>query len=313
MLGEEQQRRHERGRSIVWPLLLIFLGGLLLLNNMGVLPWSIWQTLWRFWPVVLVLIGLELILGRGNPWLSALLAILTIGLIGMVALVVAFVPWSSSASPRTAVAQQEVQVPLDDAREATVNLHFAAGRLDVAALAPGSGSLLEGSVRQYRGDDPGIEVQTVRNAGAAEVTIKARQDTVALPAPGGLRWQLWLNPSVPLNLRLEGGAAEIELDLRDLHVRDLYAQTGAASALIRLPQAAGETSARLKAGMAELRVEVPQGVAARIVPQGGLATVDVDESRFPKRGDVYVSPDYDSAANRVDIKVEAGMASVTVR
>ena len=64
------RRRH--GGSVIGPLLLIFVGGVFLLQNAGILPASVWGDLWRLWPLVLVLAGLELLIGRRLPWLFAI-------------------------------------------------------------------------------------------------------------------------------------------------------------------------------------------------------------------------------------------------
>jgi len=60
-------------------------------------------------------------------------------------------------------------------------------------------------------------------------------------------------------------------------------------------------------------MRVPSGVAARIRASGGLAEIHVDRGRFPRAGGVYQSADYDTAPNRVDIDVEAGVGSVNIR
>jgi hypothetical protein len=49
-----------RRGSVVWPLLLIAIGSILLLQNLGLLPGNLWGQIWRLWPLALVLIGLEL-------------------------------------------------------------------------------------------------------------------------------------------------------------------------------------------------------------------------------------------------------------
>jgi len=46
---------------LVVPLALIAVGILLLLNTLGVLDWSIWKQIWRFWPVAVVLVGFRLL------------------------------------------------------------------------------------------------------------------------------------------------------------------------------------------------------------------------------------------------------------
>jgi hypothetical protein len=62
-------------RPIAWPVILIALGVLFLLNNLALLSISFWRTLWRFWPIILVLIGIELLFGRSHPWIGTAIAV----------------------------------------------------------------------------------------------------------------------------------------------------------------------------------------------------------------------------------------------
>jgi hypothetical protein len=65
-------------------------------------------------------------------------------------------------------------------------------------------------------------------------------------------------------------------------------------------------------GAASLTLEVPIGVAARIRSKMALGSSQIDESRFPRTFDGYLSPDFEGAANRVDITIEGGVGSVKV-
>jgi len=53
----------ERNNGVLNGVILIMAGVILLLNTMGFLSWDIWETLIRFWPVLLILWGVELLLG----------------------------------------------------------------------------------------------------------------------------------------------------------------------------------------------------------------------------------------------------------
>ncbi|HEY7941389.1 MAG TPA: hypothetical protein VID25_05550, partial [Candidatus Limnocylindrales bacterium] len=96
------------------------------------------------------------------------------------------------------------------------------------------------------------------------------------------------------------------------HVRSLDLQTGASETRVLLPYAAGATTVHARAGVASLILEVPQGVAARIMTRVALGTREIDEARFPRIGDLYQSLDYATCPNRVDIAVEGGVGSVRV-
>ena len=58
---------------------------------------------------------------------------------------------------------------------------------------------------------------------------------------------------------------------------------------------------------------VPDGLSARIRASIGVADLKIDESRFPRSGGFYQSSDFDSAANSVDMTIDAGAASIRVR
>ena len=109
-----------------------------------------------------------------------------------------------------------------------------------------------------------------------------------------------LTREVPLSLRLDVGAAKSTLDLSDLKITDLVLKTGASDTVIRLPKSAGMTSVKVESGAASVKLKVPDGVAARIRSTMGLGSSNIDQRRFPRNGDYYQSPDYDSAVNKGD-------------
>ena len=60
-----------RGGGSFFGLIVIFFGMVFLLNNLGIVPWSVWDGLWKFWPLLLVFIGIRMLIGHN--WLSRLL------------------------------------------------------------------------------------------------------------------------------------------------------------------------------------------------------------------------------------------------
>lgn len=63
--------------SAVWGVLLILAGLLLLANVLGILTWDFWQHIWQFWPVLLILLGVHILLGN-NIFARIVLTILAI-------------------------------------------------------------------------------------------------------------------------------------------------------------------------------------------------------------------------------------------
>jgi hypothetical protein len=285
--------------SEAWPLFVILVGGVGVVTTLldGVRgPASLWSFTW---PVVAIGTGLVLLasttgsLGQGplelieQWWPVVLIALGAWFLIG------AFVP---RPGPNEALV-----VPLDGAPDASIRIRFGAGELAAVRAAPGN--LVDGRF---------VGGVVLRRDGSR--TLELSQDT-SFGIPWLDRrsdWTVGLSGEVPLDLRIETGAARARLDLSDLTVRNLELQTGASETRIRLPRAAGATSVRAETGAASLVIEVPAGVGARISSRMALGSTDVDEGRFPRDATGYASPDYATAANRADIHVQGGVGSVRV-
>jgi hypothetical protein len=90
--------------------------------------------------------------------------------------------------------------------------------------------------------------------------------------------------------------------------------TGASSTHLTLPAKAGYTRANIEEGAASIVVYVPPGVAGRIRASSAFADIKIDGNHFPFREGVYESPDFGSAnKNKVEMKIEMGVGSVTLR
>jgi hypothetical protein len=202
---------------------------------------------------------------------------------------------------RAAGLTEELALPLDGAAEAAVRIRFGAGELTTRAAA--AGRLVDGS---FRG---GV---THRRPSAGRVELE--QDTShGWPwFDRGFNWTVGLTADVPLDLRIDAGASRNLFDLRELQVRSVELHTGASDTRILLPRAAGATTVRAETGAASLTLEVPTGVAARIRTRAVLGSTQIDEARFPRTAAGFESPDYATAANRVDIDVQSGVASLRV-
>lgn len=55
------------------------------------------------------------------------------------------------------------------------------------------------------------------------------------------------------------------------------------------------------------------GVSAKIKTNTSLTALEVDERRFPRKGDFYVSPDFENAGNRVELELDCSLGRVLVK
>lgn len=70
IMGEElsENQNMKSAGDMIWGTLLLYVGAMLLLNFFDIVSWTFWDEIWRFWPVLLILSGLSIILG--DNWFS---------------------------------------------------------------------------------------------------------------------------------------------------------------------------------------------------------------------------------------------------
>jgi hypothetical protein len=128
----------------------------------------------------------------------------------------------------------------------------------------------------------------------------------------GLDWDVHLCQDIPLSLKIDSGASSSILDLTELKVRELSLDTGASTTSLTLPGNAGSTQVDIDTGVSSLTVHVPEGVAARIRLKVGLSAVRIAERFVPLEHGLYQSADFEQAANRIDLTIDAGVGSVEI-
>ena len=200
---------------------------------------------------------------------------------------------------------EQASIPLEGATSAYVKLDHSAGRLTLHSGA-GPDEIINGTFGN------GLSYKSHVERGRLEVKLRTSQQVWAWWPGESLDWDIRLNPDIPLSLKIDSGASASILDLSDLKLTDLDIDTGASSTELTLPANAGNTHVDIDTGASSLKVSVPLGVAASIRVKTGIASVNINP-RFPRLdGGLYQSTDYGTAANRVDMTIDAGVGSIEV-
>jgi len=293
---------------------LIFLGCVFLLQNAGYLPPNFWLSLWRLWPVILVLAGIELLLAGRIPWLLLAGVAAAVLVLGAVA-----INTPSVLAPASSSTVTNQSTELGAARQAQLSVQFDAGELNIAALERPTPTQLANA--SYSGPQDLAPTPTyVVGGDVGRLDFSNGGDANHGLAPlvgaqsGAPRLDLSLSPNVPItSLSVKSGASNAHLDLSALQVKDFDASLGAAATWIRVPQSAGAVTLHISGGASDISIEVPQGVAARLRFRGGLTTINVDQTRFPAAGDnIYQSADFGTSPNSADITIDAGVTKIQV-
>jgi hypothetical protein len=287
-----------QGHGLAGPVFLIGLGAVFLLNNFGHLPWNAWELILRLWPVLIIAIGLDIIIGRRSAW-GAL-----ISLVLMLAIVAGALLLIGVGSPAT----DDVIKWNPDATitHMDVTLNPAIGSLRVNALQDGV-SLAEGVLHLQRGET--VNKQMLSN-GTFSLKSEGNMFFTPVGKASNWKWDVNLTPSVPMNLNVNLGVGEIELNLNHLQVDQFDASMGVGKVTMVLADKA--LHGKVNCAVGETVVLIPHGVEAKITVKAGITAVNVPDS-FTHSGDIYTSQGYSAVnATRIDIEVDQAIGNVRV-
>lgn len=290
----EQKPQQQDACAPFWGIFFLFLGTVFFLQTLGVLPWGLWRTLGRLWPVIIIALGACLVMRRFNVWLVSLIILaLFAGALG-----IAYAQYEPVPVERPGAMKTYVE-PVGGLSKAEINIDFEAGNLDIRSLATSSVYLLEANTN--------VEVDR-------ENRINIRRSEVGWPFWDEVRdrWHVDLAQDVPMTVNARLNMTNASLDLTQLRVVDLRVDADLTNGNVKMP-ASGTVSAFVKADLSTVEITIPEGVAARVKVQADLTPVKVNERRFPRKGDFYVSSDFDTAKNRVELEIDADLSTIEVK
>ena len=303
-----------RRRGVFWPLLLIALGLLFLLQTMGFISGVSWLAIASLWPILLILIGLDIAFaGRWPvPTLVAEVLVIAVGL--------ALVAYAPNLGPGVFVfggsgpGESDVTVPRSGATELDLTLNAGATR----AYRVGGGAT---ELVQAHSADADLRLRTT---GTSRLNVRLDQVTpngFIRPA-GEADIQVQVASDVPTSLTINAGAGQFDIDLSDIHVRTADVNVGASSMRFVLPKPTGDVPIDMNGGASNITLTVPDGVEARISTSGGLISLRSDNPRLGDTGSsrgVFAgktsveTSGYATAHDRVTLTITAGASSIVIR
>lgn len=283
--------------GIVGPVVLLGLGTVLLLGNLSILPLTALETLWRFWPVLLIAFGLEILLSREHAaWATVVRVLVGLAL-------VAGILWLALSGPGMAFKASAHDLTLDAAGATSmeVNLSPAAGKLELGA-GPAD-KVVDGKLYLSTGET--ITSNTEIAGGIA--TVEASSNGFIIQGARAMGWDVNLNPKLPLSLITEMGAGRQTLHLGDLNVTDFTVEAAVGTVEIYLGNQA--LTGVIDSAVGDVLVFVPQGAAVKITLGTALTILDYPDD-YTKQGDVMTSPNTTGGLIDLDISQAVGRVKI---
>ncbi|MGM0401740.1 MAG: LiaF transmembrane domain-containing protein [Chloroflexota bacterium] len=295
-----EERKH---RELFWPLMLIVIGVILLLRQLGIWQFS-WARLWRLWPLLLILIGLDIILSRSRVGSVIFLLLATI----LIVLAILFLP--ASLGERTTPDHQTFDYSARGVNAATIYLDVGVGELELYPLED-SGKLFEAKVAY---DSARTQVTSDVDVVDDQATVHLESTSVGGWTPFGNQsnalWEVGLNTGALLVLQVEGGVNKTSLDLDGMILEEVRLNVGVGQAELVLSEKT-PYKVEIEGGVGSLQLRIPSQAEARIRVDGGLGSVDVDQ-RFRRRDEYYVTQGYQEDEG-IAIEIDGGVGAIDVR
>jgi hypothetical protein len=227
-----------------------------------------------FWPLILILVGGWIVLG---------------------------VFWKPTLD-----AADTFSVPLGAAKHVRYRFSHGAAQIQITGGAPAGLAILGSSA-------VGMNFHSHSDGDRLQIKVDTGPSFIPVLGPAGGMWRYQITEAVPVSLTIEAGASTFEVDLKDVPASEIELKAGASTFNVTLP-ARGVSRLDLEGGAASFNLRIPEGTAARINAVADFTALNVDTNRFPQQGSgIYQSPDFDTAPNRTDIRLRAGVGSITVK
>jgi len=292
-----------RSSRLASGLLILLIGVMFLLANAGYMELGVWRVVARLWPVLLIIAGVTLLLGKGLRWFLVALLVVVIGAGTFGGPLVS--GWATGPLTSVAFGPQQQYTEL-----AGLRVDLALDVPNIRLLAPATGDFrLE---LAYRGTEaPTYSHTHDGGVGRISLTQRARAQVNVLGGYG-VRQNLTmaLPGGVPLDLYVTSGVLSADLDLSLHQLRYLDIDAGVSNLKLRLGVPDGSSQVVIDSGVTNLEIAVPHGVGIRAIAEVGVGARGLSGAGLRQVGTAWEDDLYATATSRLDIRLTAGVGRI---
>jgi hypothetical protein len=292
-----------KGEGITASVLIAGVGALLMAGNLGYASVSAWDMLSKGWPLILVGIGVDIILGRhtvARAIIGIFMALVLIG--GMF--------WLADLSFPGSVHSMDFNQTYKNETSLQLNIERIAGRVELSAGKPSSGALLDGEFNLLKNEN--LEPSVEQKANGVVVNLDTNSNTF----PGAIRpsqsayWKIKVNPEPELTLNSKVTVGESRLDLRGLAVKDVRSETTMGRTDIYTANTKDATY-HISGSMGEIVIRVPKGAAVTVSVNKTIGTVSFPDG-YDRENGTYNSPAFSDNESAIRISVDLPIGALRV-
>lgn len=306
--------RNPRRVSVVLPIVLITVGALFLIRNWrpAFNPWGI---LLDYWPLILIFVGLGMIYdnlqrSRNPDAAPGISAGATVGILAFIVVLMVLL-WHGRGYARRhgfseAVTHTSQTVDLQGAKSARAKLEMSAGELTISS---DSAHALDADFR-FTGsfEEPRVDYHVTDGVG--QITISQDSHTVHF---GNSKndWSLRFSKDLPLELRVDMGAGQGNLDFRDVPLTRLDLHLGAGQVDVDLTgERKADLVADIEGGVGQANIRLPKKVGVIAQASGGIGSIRT--YGLKEDNGSYTNEVYGKSPVTIHLKVSGGIGEIVL-
>jgi len=299
---------------IFWGLLFIGLGLLILINNFSTIFMD-WGTIWKLWPLVVILLGISLLVRHkyGKGFIAGLAAvILALAIFASFKTATHFFShdfefvFDGEGNYEFEVTEYSEKYD-STLNYAEFNFDAGAGSFKIKELTENLfDATTEGRKDNFylkRFDsDSSSKIDFVMQSTRFRIGINNYKNKVDMK----------LNPQPIWNLTFDVGAASMDFDLTEIKTKNIDINMGAASINLKVGDKYSETNISIDAGASDIDIFIPQSSGCSINTDGALSSKNFDDFEKINSGH-YQTTNFEEADSKIYISIDSGVSSITVK
>jgi hypothetical protein len=296
-------------------VILISIGIVFLLNNLGYVPWVVWLRILSLWPVILIAIGIEKIFGKTRlSFLTILSPLLFMAaILGPAYFSAGYGErWEWGKSHRAPETYQYSRDLDTSVTKATATVQLRAGNLEISSE---SEKLISAKLDFWKREP----ITTYEYSGSdSTANIEIRDEEREWKewfwrGWGEKDWVIGLTDKIPLNLRINTRATQGELDLSDLKLTELNLDIKAASLNVKLGDMVDQVEGRIESDASRLSLLIPENIGLKIENHAELTSTSFSNISIMKYDNIYQTSDFDQAPKKITLSLEGSVTRLVVK
>ena len=288
-----------------WGLLLLTIGVMLLLNNLGTLDWSYWGELVMWWPLILIAIGLEKIFQKSKMSVIAYLSPLIL-IVCMVAVAVEVGPKGEDKGFFSTYRWEETT----DSSLTMIDANIEHGGADVF-MNRSTADLITARFDRFS-RKPNIDFK--RDGSVAKLEIKrrfGREGIIVIDGEGHSRdWTLSFPEKIPIRMTTRGEEADVSLNLEPNQLEFLKIDDDDGEIYIKIGKLQPRVELEVNGEESRLNLRLPEG--AGLMVAGDEYATYLKAMEMVEEGGHFKTAGFDSSAVQVNLKLGRELSHLSI-